>query len=156
MAHPISQEKTTPSPQRIDGRRNPTERAQILLCFSPGTDRKGAAICSFKIYEKGEHFMAKKALSVEKETILNGYVEEIELEDGESGIIIDDGDEEYYVVMDKIGKRLLQYLDEEIEAVGIISRNEDELTFKVSRFKVVDYYRDEDEEDFDYGEMDED
>ena len=100
--------------------------------------------------------MAKRAMSVEKETILNGYVEEIELEDGESGIIIDDGDEEYYVVMDKIGKRLLQYLDEEIEAVGVVSRNEGEATFKVSRFKVVDYYRDEEEEDFDYGEMDDD
>ncbi len=97
--------------------------------------------------------MAKKVLPMEKEAVLNGYVEEIELDDGRLGLIIDDGDDEYFVVMDRIGRQLLEHVDEEIEAFGTITRKQGDLTFKVSRFQVMDYF--EDDDDYGFSDMDE-
>lgn len=95
--------------------------------------------------------MAKKILPMEKEITLNGYVAEIDLGSGSSGVIIDDGNDEYVVVMDKIGKKLLDHVDEEIEAFGSVTRKDGDLVLKVSRFEVLDYYTDE---DLDFDEMD--
>ncbi len=95
--------------------------------------------------------MAKKVIPMEKETILSGYVEEIDLGKGRSGIIIDDGDDEYVVLMDRIGRRLLDYVDEEVEAYGTVTRKDGDLVLKVSRFEPLDYY---DDEDLDFGELD--
>ena len=90
---------------------------------------------------------------MEKEITLIGIVEEIEIAKGGSGIIIDDGEDEYVVVMDRIGKRLLDHVDEEVEAQGTVTRKDGDLVLKVSCFEPVDYYCDEDE-DMDFGEID--
>lgn len=95
--------------------------------------------------------MAKKVLPMEKEITLNGIVEEIDFGKGESGIIIDDGNGEYLVVMDRTGKRLLEHVDEEVEAHGTVTRKDGDLVFKVSRFEPLDYYCDE---DYDFSELD--
>lgn len=96
--------------------------------------------------------MAKKVIPMEKEITLNGYVEEIELGNGKSGIIIDDGNDEYVVVMDTTGKRLLDHVDEEVEIHGTVTREDGDLVLRVSRFEPVDYYCDE---NFDFGDLDE-
>jgi hypothetical protein len=94
--------------------------------------------------------MAKKVIPMEKEITLSGYVGEIDLGNGRSGIIFDDGYDEYVVVMDRIGKRLLDHVDEEVEVNGTVTRKDGDLVLKVSRFEAVDYYCDE---DFDFGEL---
>lgn len=95
--------------------------------------------------------MARKVIAMEKEITLKGYVEEIELDNGKTGLVFDDGDEEYFVVMDKVSRRLLEHIDEDVEATGIMSIKDGERTLKVTRFHVIDYYEDE---DFEYGELD--
>jgi hypothetical protein len=95
--------------------------------------------------------MARKVIAMEKEITLNGYVEEIELENGKTGVILDDGDVEYCVVLDKVGQRLMDHIDEEVEATGMMSINDGERMLKVFRFHAVDYYEDD---DFEYGDMD--
>jgi hypothetical protein len=94
--------------------------------------------------------MAKKVIPMEKEITLNGYVEEIDLGNGRSGIIIDDGNDEYVVVMDKIGRRLLDHVEEEVELHGTVTRKDGDLLLKVAAFEPVDYYCDE---DFGFGEL---
>ncbi|MGD8835382.1 MAG: hypothetical protein PVJ84_18065 [Desulfobacteraceae bacterium] len=99
--------------------------------------------------------MAKKIIPMEKEVTLNGYVEEIDLGNGRSGIIIDNGDDEYVVVMDKIGKKMLDHIDEEVEACGLVTRKDGDLLLKVYRFEPVDYFCDEDyDEGYDFDEYD--
>lgn len=95
--------------------------------------------------------MAKKVIPMVKEITLNGYVEEIDWEGGETGVIIDDGNDDYYVVMDETGKRLLEHVDEEVEVTGMVSKKDGEWTLKVSNFHALDYYEDEID---DYEDMD--
>jgi aspartyl/asparaginyl-tRNA synthetase len=94
--------------------------------------------------------MAKKEEAKAREITINGYVEEVELEDGNSGIMINDGDDDYHLVMDKSGKKLLDHIDEEVEVTGMLSKKHGELMLKVTRFRLVDDYEDQDEdEEFD-------
>ena len=91
--------------------------------------------------------MARKEKLNKKDVTVSGYLEEIELEDGNPGLLIDDGDDDYYVVMDKIGKQMLDHIDEEVEASGVLSKNRGELSLKVNNFRLIDF--DEDFEDDD-------
>jgi len=83
-----------------------------------------------------------------KEMTISGYVEEVELEEGDTGIMISDGDEEYIVVMDRQGKKLMEHLDEEVEATGMVTRRQGVREIKVSQFRLLDEYVDDDEDDF--------
>jgi hypothetical protein len=85
-----------------------------------------------------------------KEATINGYVEEIELEDGNTGLLINDGDDDFYVVMDKVGKRLLDHVDEEVEVMGQVSKKKGELVIKVTHFNLLDEDQDFDDDDDDY------
>jgi hypothetical protein len=96
--------------------------------------------------------MAKGTEEKTKEVTISGWIEEIELEDGNTGVFINDGDEEYYVVMDKQGKRLLDYVDEEVSATGLLSKKHGELSIKITHFELVD----DDSEDEDYNDDDDD
>jgi hypothetical protein len=98
--------------------------------------------------------MAKRVVPMEKEITISGYVEEIALPGGNVGVLINDGEADYYVVMDKAGKRLLEYIDEEVEATGVVTKSQGDWAIKVARFDVVDYYEDGDDEDYDYDDYD--
>lgn len=91
--------------------------------------------------------MAKVAEEKTKEASISGWVEEVELEDGNTGVLINDGEEDYYVVMDKQGKKLLDHVDEEVEVTGQISKKSGELSIKITHFELFD--DDEDYEDYD-------
>ena len=93
--------------------------------------------------------MPKAGEEKSMETTINGYVEEVELEDGNSGVLINDGDEDFYVVMDKIGKRLLDHVDEEVEVTGRVSKKKGELVIKVIQFNLLDEEGDFDDDDMD-------
>ena len=89
--------------------------------------------------------MAKKGAP--KESKIIGYVEEIELEDGDTGLQILGEEHVYLVDMDAQGRRLLDYVDEEIEASGIVTKVQGVREIKITRFRLVEGYDDEDEED---------
>jgi hypothetical protein len=83
-----------------------------------------------------------------KEVTITGFVEEIELEDGEMGLQIDDGDDVYMVIMDKNGSKLERYIDEEVDVTGSITDTADYCEIKVKKFRPTDDYYDEDDEDY--------
>jgi hypothetical protein len=94
--------------------------------------------------------MTKGSEGKTKEATINGYVEEIELEDGNTGILINDGDDDFYVVMDKVGKRLLDHVDEEVKVMGQVTKKKGELVIKVTHFNLLDEDQDFDDDDDDY------
>lgn len=96
--------------------------------------------------------MAKEKKSAPKEIKITGIVEELELDEDDIGLQIVDNARTYRVVMDKQGRKLLDYVDEEIEATGIIAKTEDATEIKITRFHLVDEEEDEEEEDEDEDE----
>ena len=80
-----------------------------------------------------------------KESKIVGYVEEIELEDGDTGLQIVGDEHTYHVDMDAEGRKLLDYVDEEIEATGIVTKLQDAREIKITRFRPIEGYDDEDE-----------
>lgn len=93
--------------------------------------------------------MGKEKSSASKEMTIVGYVEEYEQEDGNSGVIISDGDFEFVVVMDRQGKRLLDYMDEEIEVTGLVSKKGGVREIKVIDFHLLDEYEDDEGDYYD-------
>ena len=91
--------------------------------------------------------MSKKEKGGTKETMIVGFVEEVELEDGDSGLQIDDGDDRYLVVMDKNGKKLSNYIDEEVEITGFVNRAGGHREIKVSHFRLSDDFDDDEDDD---------
>lgn len=92
----------------------------------------------------------KQAQKKGKEATIVGCVSDTE-EDGELVIITDEDD--YFVTMDEVGKRLHSYLDQDVEATGRVTEDDNgNLLITVSSFEALDYeYDDEEEEDdFDY------
>jgi hypothetical protein len=88
----------------------------------------------------------KKATS--KEITITGFIEEIELEDGEMGLQIDDGDDVYMVFMDTIGSKLQNHIDEEIDVTGLATITADMREIRVKKFRPAeDYYYDDDDSD---------
>ena len=98
--------------------------------------------------------MAKENQAATNEATIIGFVEEIELENGDSGIQIDGDDYQYQVVMDKQGKKLFDHVDEEVEVLGTVSKNKGVRQLKVSRFSLLDSYEYDDEDYDDYDDYD--
>ena len=62
--------------------------------------------------------MSKEKKDGVKEITIDGYVEEIELEDGNTGLQVATEDREFLIEMDKAGKKLFDFVDEEVEVTG--------------------------------------
>ena len=102
--------------------------------------------------------MARERMRKENVITLEGFVEAVDLEDDDTGVVICDGEYDYYVVMDRQGRRLLDYIAEEVEVTGIVSERRGELTLKVSHFRLLDPYDEwddegDDEYDTDYDDL---
>jgi len=94
--------------------------------------------------------MAREKKGSPKETTIVGFIEEIELEDDETGLQIVDEEHAYRVEMDRQGRKLLDYVEEEVEATGFVTKGSDAREIKITRFRLVEGYDDEEEEvDFD-------
>jgi hypothetical protein len=91
--------------------------------------------------------MARKGIQKEDRITINGFVEEVALEDGKTGIFVNDGENDYYVVLDKKGKKLGNHVGEEVEASGTLSEKNGESWLKVTYFHLIDYYVDEFDDD---------
>lgn len=89
--------------------------------------------------------MADKGKKGGKEVFITGFIEEVELEDGEMGLQLDDGDHTYQIVMDKVGSKLRRFIDEEVDASGIMSKMGNKRELKVNTFKLTDDYADDDD-----------
>lgn len=83
-----------------------------------------------------------------KEVTITGFIEEIELEDGEMGLQIDDGDDVYLVIMDKIGRKLERHIDEEVDVTGLMTNTADYREIEVKMFRLTDDYYDDDDDDY--------
>ena len=101
--------------------------------------------------------MSDKKKNSSKEITIVGFVEETEREDGQMGLQINDGDHDYQVVMDKIGKKLEHYIDEEVLVTGVATGTRSQREIKVNNFRLTDDegdgdddgYYDEDKDFFD-------
>lgn len=91
--------------------------------------------------------MAKDKKSAPKEIKITGIVEELDLDEDDIGLQIVDDDRAYRVEMDKQGRKLLDYVDEEVEAAGIVTKNGGISEIKITRFHVVDEIEGDDDED---------
>ena len=93
--------------------------------------------------------MANKMKKGAREITLTGFVEEFELEDGEMGLQLDDGDDVYLIVMDDIGDKLHRYVDEEIDVTGILTKTGNKHELKVNSFRLTDTFEDDDDDRYD-------
>jgi len=105
--------------------------------------------------------MAKPSKRNRPVTIV-GYIDPIDKNDQEAGIIIStEYDEEYLVDLNKQGRNLLDLIGEKVKAQGAVTQTKDgENRISVAKFEVLDYEEtyaddayyqdDEDFEDYDY------
>jgi hypothetical protein len=94
-----------------------------------------------------ESKMARKGFAKEDLTTIEGFVEEVGLENGNTGLVIFDGENDYHVVLDKKGKKLENFLEEEVEVSGTLSEKDGEFWLKVIYFQLVDYFDEKDDYD---------
>jgi hypothetical protein len=93
--------------------------------------------------------MARKRIQKEDIITIDGFVEEVDLEDGNIGIVVYDGENDYLVVMDKKGMKLSNHINEEVEVSGTLSEKDGELWLKVTYFQLIEDFEDLND-DFDY------
>ncbi len=104
----------------------------------------------------------KKDDAGKKEVRIIGMINALEWDDDDNITVIEISteDEDYVVEPDGTGKKLFDYVGEDVEAVGKISsvRGQND-RIKVSKFEVMEYDDDEEEDyddDGDYDDEDED
>lgn len=93
--------------------------------------------------------MAGKIEKGVKEVTITGFIEEVEMEDGEMGLQVDDGDHTYLVVMDKVGSKLERYVDEEVDLTGLVTKTGNQRELKVVSFRLAEDYDDEGDTQYD-------
>jgi len=90
-----------------------------------------------------------KNMKAKKESTIIGYVDLIDATDGEAGVVISTDKDQYIVEMNKQGRRLLNWVDEEVEATGaIVEDNEGNMHISIRSVGIIEY--DEDADDFDW------
>ena len=107
-----------------------------------------------KILPRKDPLMGKKETHKNKTVTIVGYVDPVDEDDSEAGVVIStDNDEEYLVDPNKQGRRLLNLLGEKIRAQGTVAQTEDgENQISITAFEVLEYQ--ETSEDDDYSEPD--
>ena len=81
-----------------------------------------------------------------------GYVDPMDEDDHDTGIVIStDDDEEYMVYLNKQGRKLLDLIGEEVKVHGTVKQTEDgENQITITKFEILDFEEtDEDDEDED-------
>lgn len=105
--------------------------------------------------------MKKKQPVMEKEETIVGYIipSEWDKEDNVISISISTDDDDYLVELNKQGEELFDFLDEDIEAIGIVREDKDGTKrIKVTSYEVIEdtdeEYEEEEEEDFGFDDDD--
>jgi vacuolar-type H+-ATPase subunit E/Vma4 len=119
-------------------------KARFLLFFPSGLGVPKLTQATYHETKK-ESKMARKGFQKEDLTTVEGFVEEVDLENGDTGLVIFDGENDYYVVPDKKGRKLENHIEEEVEVSGILSEKDGDLWLKVTFFQLVEYSDDSDD-----------
>ena len=91
--------------------------------------------------------MAKKIKSQEQITII-GFVDPIDEDDDNSGLVISTENEQYIVNLDKTGEKLLNMIDEEVQVTGRLSiAGDGTKSITVISFDYAPYGEDEDDDE---------
>jgi len=125
-----------------------------LLLLLKAVAPKGDNDHFIKLLLRKDPPMGKKTNLKNKTITITGFVDPVDEDDSESGVVIStDNDEEYLVDQNKQGRRLLNLLGERIKAEGTVTRTEDgENQISITAFEVLEY--EETSEDDDYSEPD--
>ena len=98
-----------------------------------------------------------RANKAAREVLLTGYIEEYEADDNDDGLRLATEDEEYYIKLDRKGKELFDYVDEEVQVKGQAMTADDGLNWiAVKSFDVIAYDDDDDEYDDNSDDFDQD
>jgi hypothetical protein len=98
-----------------------------------------------------------RANKAAREVLLTGYIEEYEADDNDDGLRLATEDEEYYIKLDRKGKELFDYVDEEVQVKGQAMTDDDGLNWiAVKSFDVIAYDDDDDEYDDNSDDFDQD
>lgn len=81
--------------------------------------------------------MAGKEIRKEEQITVDGYVEKVDLENGKKGIVIYDGEIDFYVAMDEMGKSLRRHVNEQVKATGTLSKNNGKIWLNVTIFDLL-------------------
>ena len=93
--------------------------------------------------------MSQKTNGKNESTIV-GYVDLIDATDGESGVVISTDKDQYIVEMNKQGRRLLNWVDEEVQATGsIMEDDEGNKHISIRSVGIIEYEQDPDDFDWD-------
>ena len=99
----------------------------------------------------------KKAKKPGKKVTIFGILEEIENDDDSIGLVIATDEEDYIVEMDKKGKELLDEIDRDIEATGVVTKDEDGVNhITLSSFELFEPDDEFDDDEFDYQDDEDD
>jgi hypothetical protein len=128
------------------------DKARLLLSFDVGASKIHPGNIQYKI--NGEGKMARKGIQKEDIITIDGFLEEVELEDGDRGLVVYDGENDYLVVMDKKGQKLSNHVDEEVEVSGTLSEKDGELWLKVTFFQLIEDFEDMYDDDGYYPDYD--
>jgi hypothetical protein len=92
-----------------------------------------------------------KGKTIGKESSVKGFLEEFEYDDGMYGLKITTDDDDFVVELDKNGKRLRNLWGEEVEARGWVTSDKEGVRhIKVQSFEVIEYNKEETEENDEY------
>jgi hypothetical protein len=82
--------------------------------------------------------MAGKEIQKDEHITVDGYVEKVELENGRIGVVLYDGEKDYYIAMDENGKELRRYVNEQVEVTGAMSEQNGEFWINVTNFHLIE------------------
>ena len=90
-----------------------------------------------------------------RQVTIVGYVDPIDEDDHDAGIVIStEDDEEYLVYLNKQGRKLLDLIGEEVKVHGTVTQTEDgEIQISIAKFEILDF-EETDEEDLYYPDQD--
>jgi hypothetical protein len=92
--------------------------------------------------------MAGKEIQKDEHITVDGYVEKVELENGRIGVVLYDGEKDYYIAMDENGKELRRHVNEQVEVTGAMSEQNGEFWINVTNFHLIEDYEDMDDDDY--------
>ena len=92
----------------------------------------------------------KKTKNGKQEITVSGIINSLEWDDDDNitAVELSTDDMDYIVESNRLGKELFDCIGEEVEVVGIVTKNDGENNnIKITSYEIIDFYDDDDEED---------
>ena len=92
--------------------------------------------------------MMKQGRTAKEKITIIGFVDPLDDDDDNSGVMISTENEEYVIQMDPIGEKLLNMIDEEVQVTGQLSIAEDGTkSIAVTHFEYAPYDGEDEDDD---------